>query len=162
MDKATFDQYLELGQTIKTGQYAALPSVEALEEQFSGKDSVSAIFDGRVWENHESCVGIDETPGDREMLVKHFGVRMTSDAVIAWADENGYRVATHKEAIAFAAKNPELQRQYWIVALGSSALRDDGNRFVAVLGSVGRRRILDGNWFGGGWGGGDRFLLVRK
>ena len=52
--------------------YVPLPSMEQLEQEFSGAHSVSDIFDGRPFENHPSCVNIDRTPGTRSMLVKHF------------------------------------------------------------------------------------------
>lgn len=142
--------------------YAPLPSIKDLERQFSGEQSISGLFDGRAWENHESCKDMDETPGDRDFLVHQFNQHMTSKSVIDWAKANGYRVATHKEALAFAAKHPDLQRQFWIVALGSSTLHDDDYRYVAVLFSDGRRRLLHGHWFGNAWYAGHRFLLVRK
>ncbi|MFH1973648.1 MAG: hypothetical protein ABIK13_03535, partial [Patescibacteria group bacterium] len=84
-----------------------------------------------------------------------------SEANIAEMDTLGYRPATHLEAYAFAKANPELQRQFWIVALGSSTL-DGDLRSVAVLDGVSGRRILDSNWFGIVWISDDRFLFVRK
>jgi hypothetical protein len=132
-----------------------------LEAEFS-KNGVSDLFTGNYeWTNHPSCTGIDQTPGERIMLVKHFDRETESEANIAEMDKLGYRPATHLEAYAFAKANPELQRQFWIVALGSSAM-DDGRRCVAVLGSVSDRRILDRGWFGYGWRSSFRFLFVRK
>lgn len=136
-----------------------LPSPEAIKKTF---DWVSDLYDGRPWENHESCKGVDETPGIREFLLKHFGKAMTSEHVLAWAEANGYRAATLKEILAFVAAHPDLQRQFWIVALGSSALRDGGRQCVPLLSSDGDGRRLFGNWFGRRWNAGDRFLLVRK
>lgn len=165
MDKATFAD-APVHYTVHV-DYASLPSMTELEKQFSGKGSVSEIFDGRVWENHESCQEIDETPGEREFLVKHFGVDMTSDAVIAWGQENGYRVATYKEAIEFDAKSPVKHRKFWIAALGSSVLQDD-HRFVAGLNDGGLGHILVNRWFENDWSSSNewsddyRFLLVRK
>jgi len=132
-----------------------------LESEFS-KDGVSELFYGNYeWQPHSSCAEIDQTPGNRVMLLKHFGRNTESEANIAEMDKLGYRPATHLEAYAFAKANPELQRQFWIVALGSSPVRG-GRRGVAVLRSGSGRRILGGGWFGRGWCSGDRFLFVRK
>ncbi|MFH1973268.1 MAG: hypothetical protein ABIK13_01515, partial [Patescibacteria group bacterium] len=84
-----------------------------------------------------------------------------SEANIAEMDTLGYRPATHLEAYAFAKANPELQRQFWIVALGSSTM-GGGFRCVALLRSGSGRRVLGDCWFGGEWGSGRRFLFVRK
>lgn len=132
-----------------------------LEAEFS-KDGVSELFYSNYeWQPHSSCVEIDQTPGDRVMLLKHFGRNTTSEANIAEMDKLGYRPATHLEAYAFAKVNPELQRQFWIVALGSSTMCG-GLRNVAVLLSGSGRRVLDGYWFGSEWYSGHRFLFVRK
>ena len=134
----------------------------ALESEFS-KDGISELFTGNYeWQPHSSCADIDQTPGDRVMLLKHFGRNTTSEANIAEMDKLGYRPATHLEAYAFAKANPELQRQFWIVALGSSTLCDD-RRNVAVLGSgFSGRRILVDCRFGNEWYSDGRFLFVRK
>ena len=76
-------------------------------------------------------------------------------------DKLGYRPATHLEAYAFAKANPELQCQFWIVALGSFTLRG-GNRCVAVLRSYSGRRILFYDWSECEWVSCFRFLFVRK
>ena len=136
-------------------------SKSALESEFS-KDGVSELFYGNYeWKNDRSCAEIDQTPGERIMLVKHFGRNTTSEANIVEMDKLGYRPATHLEAYAFARANPELQRHFPIIALGSSAL-SGGNRYVAVLSGGPVRRILDFHWFGGEWSSDSRFLAVRK
>src|SRR3989344_2635932 len=91
-----------------------------LESEFS-EGGVSELFYGNYeWENHSSCAEIDQTPGERIMLVKHFDRKSKSEANITEMDKLGYRPATHLEAYAFAKANPEMQRQFWIAALGSS------------------------------------------
>ncbi len=132
---------------------------EKLEAEFS-KDGVSELFyDNYEWQPHSSCAEIDQTPGNRVMLLKHFGRNTTSEANIAEMDKLGYRPATHLEAYAFSKANPELQRQFWIVALGSSTLLG-GGRCVAVLRSDSGRRILVNDWFDYGWLSDYRFLFV--
>ncbi|MBD3281266.1 hypothetical protein GF391_00785 [Candidatus Uhrbacteria bacterium] len=132
-----------------------------LESEFS-KDGVSELFYGNYeWKNHSSCAEIDQRPGERIMLVKYFNRAIKSEDAIAEMDKLGYRPATHLEAYAFAKANPELQRQFWIVALGSSTIYGY-DRSVAVLRSGSGRRVLGSDWFGYEWGSGDRFLFVRK
>jgi hypothetical protein len=135
---------------------------DELEADFS-KDGVFDLFYGNYeWQLHSSCQGIDQAPGEREFLVKHFDRPIESDEAIAEMDKLGYRPATHLEAYAFAKANPELQRQCWIVALGSSALYSDGFRDVVVLSGGSDGRISSGRWFGSKWVAGFRFLFVRK
>ncbi|TAL44597.1 MAG: hypothetical protein EPN91_04110 [Salinibacterium sp.] len=132
-----------------------------LEAEFS-KDGVSELFYGNYeWQPHSSCAEIDQTPGNRVMLLKHFGRKTESEANIAEMDRLGYRPATRLEAYAFAKANPELQRQFWIVALGSSTM-DGGDRYVAVLRGDSGRRILGISGFDREWRSGHRFLFVRK
>jgi hypothetical protein len=140
-----------------------------LESEFS-KDGVSEMFYGNYeWQLHVSCIKIDQTPGERIMLVKHFrgswsdscGRNTTSEANIAEMDKLGYRPATHLEAYAFAKANPELQRQLQIVAPGSSVW-SGGHRYVAVLRGDSRGRILTCDLSDREWDSGYRFLFVRQ
>jgi len=140
--------------------YTPLPSFSKLEHEF-GQGNVSNIFDGRPFQKHSSCVNIDETSGNKIFLVKHFGRETESEDNIAEMDKLGYRPATQIEAHAFQKKNPDLQCQFYIVALGSFAV-GGGGRFVAVLGSRSGRRVFGNDWFDDGWDAGGRFLFVRK
>jgi hypothetical protein len=135
---------------------------DELEADFS-KGGVSELFYGNYeWQLHSSCQGIYQAPGEREFLVKHFDRPIESDEAIAEMDKLGYRPATHLEAYAFAKANPELQRQCWIVALGSSALYSDERRAVVLLYSYSDKRILNGYWLDSEWLASYRFLFVRK
>jgi hypothetical protein len=60
--------------------------------------------------------------------------------------------------LAYGAKNPEEQRQYPIVGLGSVA-EVHGSRRVPFLDA---ERGLSLDWWDGGWDGDFRFLAVRK
>lgn len=134
---------------------------QKLEGEFS-EDGVSDLFYGNYeWQPHLACAEINQTPGNRVMLLKHFGRDTESEANIVEMDKLSYRPATHLEAYAFAKVNPELQRQFWIVALGSSAMLG-GDRCVAVLDSDSGWRILGHGWFDDGWHSDSRFLFVRK
>lgn len=91
----------------------------------------------------------------------HFGKSMKSEAVITEMEKQGYRPATIAELLALGQTKPDLQREYPIVALGSSCVVG-GNRSVPCLfeGSRGRHCCL--LWFVNEWRGGCRFLGVRK
>ncbi|MFH1973577.1 MAG: hypothetical protein ABIK13_03165 [Patescibacteria group bacterium] len=131
------------------------------EAEFS-KSGVSVIFSGdHEWQPHPSCIDIDQTSGNRIMLVKHFGRALLTESAIAEMDTLGYRPAIHLEAYAFAKGYPELQRQFWIAALGSSMQRD-GQRYAAVLDIDFGRRMLDSCRFDDEWDAAGRFLFVRK
>ena len=140
--------------------YAPLSSYAELEQEF-GKGNVSYIFDGRPFTKHASCSNILETPGNKIFFVKHFGREINSDTAIAEMDRLSYRPATHIEAYAFQKVHPYLQREFWIVVLGSFAL-DDNIQYVVVLGINSGSRFFGRGWFGNGWNAGNRFLFVRK
>lgn len=125
-------------------------------------DNASTLFNGSyVWKLHKSIEVVDTTPGPRDFLLKDFGTKIKSEAVIDWAGNNGYQVTTPAERFAFAEAHPDLQRQFPIVDLGSSTV-GDGRAYVAVLLGFDGRRILDGDWFGPVWPSVYRFLLRKQ
>jgi hypothetical protein len=136
-----------------------MPSFAELEKEF-GKGNVSNIFDGRTWEFHPSSQNFTPTE-TQEMVLKHFDREITSGEAIAEMNKEGYLPATHFEAYEFAKANLELQRQFWIVALGSSTMGGD-HRCVAVLRGGSDGRILGNGWFDREWSSGDRFLFVKN
>jgi hypothetical protein len=150
--------------------YAPVPSRSELEKEYSDKNSVSEILDGRAWELHESCKGMDEAPGGRIFWTAAPPVEALDDSekIIAWAAAQksdfapkGYRPATHQEEIEFSRRYPGLQGKPRIAALGSFAFVA-GYRFVLILDCAPHRRILDGFLFVDRWDSDSRFLLVRK
>ncbi len=62
--------------------------------------------------------------GSRELALVHFNKEMTSEKVEKWAMENGYELALIDDLLAVGSHSEykELQRQFPIVALGSSAV----------------------------------------
>lgn len=71
------------------------------------------------------------------------------------------RLATLPEQVAFAAYYPDKQREFPIVALGSSRFLL-GDRLVPCLWSFDSRRELDLSWCDDSWPAGCRFLAARK
>lgn len=90
----------------------------------------------------------------------HLNRPVSSEEVVAELDKMGLRPATIEELLAFGAA-PDLQRNFPVLALGSSCLVDSGRR-VACLSRDGAERGLDLYWWSGRWNDDYRFLAVRK
>ena len=77
-------------------------------------------------------------------------------------DEAGYRPATLAELLALGESQPELQRQFPIIALGSVWRGAFGRRRVACLYVPGYGRRLNLYYLDNDWRAHCRFLAVRK
>lgn len=99
---------------------------------------------------------------NRVLELVHFGKFMSTEAVLAAIDAQGYRPATIEELLAFGAKYPELQREFPIVELGSVWRDWDDDLSVAYLVRDGSRRNLGLGRVEDGWYGRFRFLVVGK
>lgn len=83
--------------------------------------------------------------------------------VIAEMKKAGYRPAQIEELLALGASQPDLQKQFPIIALGSVWQNPlCGTRDVPYLDWDDVRRLLSLNWFEDDWDGGARFAAVRK
>ena len=105
-----------------------------------------------------------ELSGQKTAVSKlfHFNRGISSDDVISEMDKAGYRPATLPELLALGEIQPDLQRQFPIIALGSIWHVTGGRRFVSCLRVAGVERELDLLWFGYVWDARCRFLGVRK
>lgn len=92
----------------------------------------------------------------------HLNRFASTDEVLAHMEANNLRPATLPELLAFGEKYPDVQREFPIVALGSSWVSPDGGRGVTCLWGGGGGRRLDLIWCEVGWGDSCRFLVVRK
>lgn len=144
--------------------YAPMPPIDALKKEW-GKDNVSDIFDGRPFTLHDSCVGMDSTPGEKIFYLHDAGGGWESEEQIAWGEKqrsaiapDGYRPATELETYEFAMAHPELVK---FVGLGSFAMYD-GDRYVAGVWRHFSWRELGHGWFGFGWYCWIRVLFVRR
>ena len=91
----------------------------------------------------------------------HLNRNATIDEVLAEMERLGLRPATFAELLAFSLKYGDLQRQFPIVALGSSVRVSGYERFPVLRGySLERRLFL--RWDDSEWSGRCRFLAVRK
>ena len=129
------------------------------------KDSIAAgSYDWVNSDITEEHFPAESEQGQKEQsfTLYHFGKNTESDWVIAQMDKDGKRPATIRELLTFGEKNPELQRQFPIIALKSVWVDRSGCRSVAYLGSNSVRRYLFLSWCGGSWDDCCRFLAVSK
>ncbi|MDP3999764.1 MAG: hypothetical protein Q8P76_04240 [bacterium] len=100
--------------------------------------------------------------GEADLKMFHFNRDISSDQVIQEMNKEGYRPAELPEGLAHAKANPDEQRKYPIVILGSVWRDFLGRRFVPYRCSDSDERGLYLNWFDREWLEGYRFLAVRK
>lgn len=115
---------------------------------------------GDITAKHFPLTGTGQVAVNLELI--HFNRVINTDDALKEIDARGYRPATIAELLALGASQPELQRQFPIVALGSVWRSLDGSRDVAFLYEDASLRYLDLGWVGGGWCGSGRFLVVLK
>ena len=92
----------------------------------------------------------------------HFNRNIGSEDALRELDKMGFRPATIEELLAFGAQNPEEQRKYPIVALGSVWRHLRGGRCVPSLWLGGAGRRLGLGWWGVDWHSHCRFAAVSK
>ena len=99
--------------------------------------------------------------GEWEWKLFHFNRRISSEDAFGLIQEDGFEPGQIGHILTFGEINPEEQRKYPIIGLGSVAevLLD---RFVPVLWYDDDRRGLCLSWFDRYWGDRCRFLGVRR
>lgn len=108
---------------------------------------------------------IESDGQDGELVIVHLNPDMTTDKVLVELESRGLKPARIEHLIAYKVKNPaDEPNNYAILALGSSSLSSDGRRYFPCLGWYARERWLYLDWRGPdvSWGGGYRFLALRK
>ena len=99
---------------------------------------------------------------EKEVVLFHFDKVMTSEQAITDMDKAGFRPVLIEEFLALGAQQPELQKKFPIVCLGSVWRNSDGCRLVPFLHWDGARRPLYLPWFEHDWSGYCRFAAVRN
>lgn len=138
--KATVDRTRTLPEMISAGKYDWVNSDITA-------DHFPAVGDGKM---------------ESELVLFHFDRRISSDDAIAKIERADYEPGDIADLLALGESQPELQRQFPIVALKSFWQNPNGYRMVPYLGGYGTERHLRLHCFGGAWGGHDRFLARRK
>ena len=98
---------------------------------------------------------------EKEIAIFHFAKTMSSEAVIAEMNKAEYRPATIWELTGLAKKEPDLQRKFPVVALGSVCELRGDRRVAGLYGDAGGRG-LGLYCFGVDWSDRCRFAAVRK
>lgn len=96
-----------------------------------------------------------------DMALFHFKRGFSSNSAISEMAKVGYRPATMKELLAFGEKNPELQRKFPIVELGSVTWLGDRPHVGCLFSDV-SKRSLNLFYLGYGWYDIFHFLAVRN
>jgi len=101
---------------------------------------------------------------ETERVLVHLNRQATPKQVEEHLAAQDLEPARIEHLLAFGAANPELQREFPIIALGSSWVRPDGDRDVPCLGRYGSERALRLIWDDPDdlWRESCRFLALRK
>lgn len=130
------------------------------------KDGIKAgkydYINENITEKHFPVSKDEHGRKEQTFTLYHFGNGVESDYAIAQMEKDGKRPATLRELLAFGEANPELQRQFSIIALGSVWVGRSGDNYFAYLGSGSDGRGLGLSWYSSGWGDRCRFLAVGK
>lgn len=99
--------------------------------------------------------------GEWEWKLFHFNRSISSEDAIRLIQEDGFEPAQTGHILTFGEINPEEQRKYPIIGLGSVAVVDLDRHVPVLWDGVGGRR-LDLYWFDDVWNDRCRFLGVRR
>ncbi|MDQ5969018.1 MAG: hypothetical protein QG579_175 [Patescibacteria group bacterium] len=116
-------------------------------------------FSSDVNEGNFPKMGEGEVPVSAELI--HFNKYTSSEGAVTEMGGLGFRPATIHELLAFGQKYPNVQREFPIIALGSSC-EIVSVCLVAYLDKEGSKRLLRLHWSGDSWDDDCRFLAVRK
>jgi hypothetical protein len=99
---------------------------------------------------------------DLEIILVKFDDAMSFEDVFRELDKQGLRAAELPELLAFGEKYPDVQRRFWVVALGSVWQSSDGGRYVPFLVRHADGRGLYLGCFDDKWNSNYRFAAIRK
>ena len=112
--------------------------------------------------DHFPIKGKDKGKQEKNVVLFHFDKTMSSEQVIVEMDKEGFLPAKIEDNLALGEIQPELQKQFPIVALGSIWRDAVALPRVSCLYWDGTRRALHLCWFAYSWDPDSRFLAVRK
>lgn len=104
---------------------------------------------------------------EKELLLFHIGAYFGDDKlhdtkeVLAAVAKLGLKAEAVPELLTFGEKNPDVQREFPVIALGSVWVDPHGDRRVAGLWSDADERCLSLHWFGYQWNPYYRILVSR-
>ena len=165
LDRDAFRQFLQLGNLypdLTELKGIVIPedaTVETLES--AGGCDFQANYVKQYFTSEHFKVTVH---GSRNLFLAHFNKAVTSQHVEAVAKEMGYEVGLVEDLLCVAAQSEyrELQRQFRIIALGSSTDVCGDRRVPALCGLDGDGRHLQLRRSDHEWGDSYRFLFVGK
>lgn len=174
--KPTIEQMTEFWQQVKVGRItrsnlqAFLESLEGIRvfDVSVAKGSLAdLIIAGHYdWVNDNITAehfSLDESQfGGFKLVLVHLDQVASTDEVLAYLQENNLEPAKIGHLLGFGAKYPDIQREFPIIALGSSWVGPVGLRSVPYLDSDGAERSLRLAWGAYHWRDRCRFLALRK
>jgi hypothetical protein len=106
----------------------------------------------------------DKEDGDYEVEYRifHFNRSISSESIMAEMEKEGFKPANILELLKLGEIQPNLQKEFPIVALDSNWIDQDDVHNVLIIRSDCGRRILILNWLNYEWDERYRFLGVRK
>lgn len=104
----------------------------------------------------------DSQFGDFKLVLVHLNRVATTPEVLAYMKERNLEPGKIGHLLGFGAKNPEIQREFPILALGSSWVDPGGGSGVPGLGSIAPDRVLLLHWNDDHWSDNCRFLALSK
>ena len=104
----------------------------------------------------------ESAPGERKLVLLHFGEDIRSLGAIAEAAKLGLERPTYEDALRFGAQYPGVVQGNFPVAFLHEPVQVCGGPHVLCFGRDDGRRYLDHRWFRGGWSGSYRFAFVRS
>ena len=135
------------------------PSFADLKRAFDWVDGYYAKAD---FQPIERCQGVSHETREVGFEYVNMGRDASTEEVLEEMDRLNLRPALYEELLSFGAKNPDEQRKFPVVALGSVCRRSNGILYVAYLYGGDSERGLGLSGVGSKWYGGCRFLAVRK
>lgn len=97
-----------------------------------------------------------------ELKLYHFNRPIERDEAIKLMEADGYEAGLIEDGLAYAKANPDAQRQFPIIMLGSLGVSRSQNRVVPCLGRCYYRRSINLRDVDGQWDDYCRFLARRK
>lgn len=164
-NKSLATKLTELGEEYKKTLKQATEALKTLRVDFSLSLQEMIALGKYGWVNSDitpsnfplTGKGLDEV----EYKIYHFDKEMKTKQVEDQMEKDGYKPGKIWHLLSFGAQNPEEQKKYPIIALGSS-VGLCGFWRVPFLDFGGGGRRLSLYCRDGVWSGGCRFLAVRK
>jgi hypothetical protein len=150
--------------TISTSRYITSTHRMVIQKRTLAEAIAAGKYDGYMSHGitSERFSESKETFGEKEVYLFHLNRNIAHKDAITKIDTAGYRPATFMDLLALGENQPDLQRQFPIVALGSSAEWNGASYVPVLLGTSNDRRLVLNREGGYGWSSDCRFLVVNK